>query len=479
MSGDDFRRGRILVVGDAMLDRYAEGAIERISPEAPVPIVRVERCFHRVGGAANVALNAAALGASVTLVAWIGEDADGAILRSQLRDSGIGERLLTTANARTILKLRVLSQQQQVVRLDYEDGFFSEDPSRIAEIVEDELPRHDVVIFSDYGKGTLSDVETLIALSRRFSVPALVDPKGSAFTRYRGASVVTPNSKEFSAVAGEPADEEDFRRGGESLRANLDLEYLLVTRGEAGMTLFSGADETLHVPAHAIDVADVTGAGDTVIATLGSALAAGLPMPECVRLANRAAGIVVTRVGTATVTLEELLVPEGLGRSGFDADPVKEALAAARARGERIVMTNGCFDILHAGHVDFLTRAKALGDKLVVAVNSDASVRRLKGPRRPVNTLADRMALLRALKPVDFVLSFDGSLGVNGRHEDTPLDLIKEIRPHVLVKGGDYRIDQIVGAEDVRAFGGEVLTLPLSPGHSTTSLLERAARKTA
>lgn len=473
MRPEDFARRRILVVGDAMLDRTWDGATRRVSPEAPVPVVKIGDAKDQPGGAANVASNLVSLGAPVTLIARVGRDEAAEVLEAGLKARGVTARLIASDAARTIVKLRVTSHGQQMIRLDFEDGFAGEDSSEVLAAAEAELPDCSLMILSDYGKGVLSDAASLIAAARARGVPVLVDPKGQDFTPYRGASVLTPNAGEFAAVAGEAADEADFFERARRLREQLSLDHLLVTRGAQGMTLFSGDRRPLHVPAHALDVYDVAGAGDTVIATLGAAMAAGLAVEEAVRLANRAAGIVVGRRGTATVTFEELFAAGDLGLAPHDASAVIGLVEAARRRGERIVMTNGCFDVLHAGHVDYLRRARALGDRLVVAVNTDASVTRLKGTGRPVNRLDHRMAVLSALKMVDFVVPFDGSTASDGGHEDTPRDIITAIMPDVLVKGGDYQIDQIVGAEEVTAAGGEVRTLPFVEGLSTSAIVER------
>lgn len=458
-----------------MLDRYVEGPTLRISPEAPVPVVRVEGSFERPGGAANVALNLAALGVPVTLLSWVGSDTDGERLAALLQQAKVDCVFLKSQRARTIVKLRVLSRRQQVLRLDFEDDFSAEDPTPLAQHFERLLADHPMVVVSDYAKGVLGAVGGLIGAARARGAAVLVDPKGSDFARYRGATVITPNASEFAAVAGPLPDEAALVSAGEAMRRTLGLEHLLVTRGELGMMLFSPDAPALKVPTHALDVYDVTGAGDTAIAALAAGMSIGLDMPEAVRLANRAAGVVVGRKGTATVTAHELLAAQGLALAFTSVEEVVARVGEARRRGERIVMTNGCFDVLHAGHVEYLTRARALGDRLVVAVNTDASVARLKGPGRPVNRLEHRLATLAALKPVDFVLPFDGSTDAQGRFSDTPLDAILAIAPDVLVKGADYEPDQIVGAREVLAKGGQVLTLPYVDGLSTTRIIERAA----
>lgn len=472
----DIGKKRVLVVGDAMLDRYYEGPVARISPEAPVPIVKVASTFERLGGAANVALNVASLGVGVTFLAYVGADADADALRARLAEAGVDARLVTAEAARTIVKLRVLSQRQQMLRLDFEDGFADENHDDLLEAFRAALVDHDLVVLSDYGKGTLARVADLISAARAADRPVVVDPKGTDFARYAGATAITPNASEFFAVAGRPTDEDDLGRRAASLRERLSLEHLLVTRGERGMSLFEADGRRLDIPTEAREVYDVTGAGDTVIATLAAVLAAGASFADATRLANLAAGIVVGRKGTAAVTFDELAALATPHGALIDPDLALRRIAEAKARGERIVMTNGCFDVLHAGHVDYLERAKALGHRLVVAVNTDASVARLKGPTRPVNSLEHRSVVLQALKAVDWVLPFDGSHLPDGTFEDTPRDVILAVAPDVLVKGGDYSIDTIVGAEEVMAAGGEVRVLPFVDGLSTTSILSKLTK---
>ncbi len=456
-----------------MLDRYYEGVTDRISPEAPVPVVRVRSSFDRPGGAANVALNLASLGVQVTFLAFVGADPDADALRHRLEEAGVACRFIASPTARTIVKLRVLSLRQQVIRLDFEDGFHREDHAALATLFRDQLADHDLAVLSDYGKGTLTGVSELIAAARVAAVPVLVDPKGADFTRYAGAAVITPNASEFATVAGRAADETDFASRAFALRDTLRVDHLLVTRGERGMSLFGPDGAALSIPAEAREVYDVTGAGDTVIATLAVGMACGLSIVDAMRLANVAAGIVVSRKGTAAVTLDELSAVAVPHAAFADPAATLRQIQEAKRRGERIVMTNGCFDILHAGHVDYLSRAKSLGHKLVVAVNTDASVRRLKGAGRPVNPLEQRMTVLHALKAVDWVLPFDGSVAADGTHDDTPLDIISTVMPHVLVKGGDYTFETIVGAREVAAAGGEVLALPFVDGLSTTNMIKR------
>jgi len=462
---------RVLVVGDVILDRYLHGDTTRISPEAPVPVVRVGSTEERPGGAANVALNLRALGIDVELAGVTGADAAADNLSDMLRAAGIACRFLRRDGFPTITKVRVLSQHQQLLRLDYEAALPPADDGALLDQCGG-FAGFDCVVLSDYAKGGLARVGDFIRLARSRGVPVLVDPKGADFARYAGATVLTPNLKEFEQVVGACADEGEIGRKGEQLRRELDLDGLLVTRGERGMTLVQAAGpKVLHVAARAHEVYDVTGAGDTVIATLAAAMVSGHVLPEAMQYANAAAGLVVEKLGTASATVEELnarLAGKRGARRGVLTRPELEAeIDRARRRGERIAMTNGCFDILHAGHVRFLEQARALGDRLVVAVNDDASVQRLKGAGRPINAHADRMAVLAALGSVDWVIGFS---------EDTPRDLIAGVLPDVLAKGGDYRPDQVAGAAEVAAAGGQVVILPLVPGRSSTGVIDAAAR---
>jgi D-beta-D-heptose 7-phosphate kinase/D-beta-D-heptose 1-phosphate adenosyltransferase len=470
LSIPEFRQARVLVVGDVMLDRYWFGPTGRISPEAPVPVVRVNEREDRPGGAANVAVNLASVGIQTTLVGLVGQDGEAAELSGLLKARGIRCEFEAVGGAPTITKLRVLSRNQQLIRLDFEDRYPGERAVNLVRRVEQLLDQVDLVICSDYDKGALQQVQAIIEACGRRKVPVLVDPKGSDFSRYAGATAITPNLSEFEAVAGVCGDDEALVREADALRSRLGLEHMVVTRSERGMSVISPG-QSHHLPAEAREVFDVTGAGDTVIAMLGAGMAAGLDMLDAARLANLAAGIVVRKIGVATVTVSELRLALHQQGKGGRAVPGREQLVLfvkeAQARGERVVMTNGCFDILHRGHVAYLEEAKALGNRLVVAVNDDASVRKLKGEGRPVNTLDDRMAVLGGLAAVDWVVPFS---------EDTPESLICEVLPDVLVKGGDYEPEQIAGARCVLDNGGEVKVLSFLEGRSTSSIID-AIRK--
>jgi D-beta-D-heptose 7-phosphate kinase/D-beta-D-heptose 1-phosphate adenosyltransferase len=413
-------------------------------------------------------LNIVALGGQAAVLGYCGCDEAGDALLDALQKAEIKNAVLRQTAFPTITKLRVLSRHQQLIRLDFEDSFLSIDSAPLREAFQNKLAEARVVVLSDYGKGSLSAVGELIALCRAAGKPVLVDPKGRDFDKYRHADLITPNLAEFEAVAGPCRNEEELEEKGEALLRRLNLGALLVTRGEQGMSLFRPGLSALHLPTRAREVFDVTGAGDTVIAVLAAALAAGCPLAEATALANLAAGIVVGKLGAASVTAEELdyaLHGAKAHRRGvIGLDSLLETLQSARTAGEKIVLTNGCFDILHPGHLDYLQKAKDLGDRLVVLVNSDDSVSRLKGPGRPINPLSSRMAMLAALECVDWVLAFE---------EDTPREMICRILPDVLVKGGDYTdITSIAGHDCVLANGGDVKLLNFVEGFSTTGIIE-------
>lgn len=464
----EFYKSRVLVVGDVMLDRYWHGAASRISPEAPVPVVQVQQVENRPGGAANVALNIVSLGASCKLIGVVGNDEAGDELKRVLEDSGVVSAFAIEDLLPTITKLRVISRQQQLIRLDFEDANVVASANKVSAKFEETVPYFDVVVFSDYGKGALTGINKLIQIAKTMNKRVLVDPKGAEWEKYKGADILTPNMSEFEAVVGKCKSEDDIVTKGKDLIGRLNLEALLVTRGEHGMSLIAAAGEILHLPTHAREVYDVTGAGDTVISVLGACIAAGEEWSNATRIANIAAGIVVGKLGTATVTASELrLAVKGYQEHDLGIVSEKQLIDAVKdfkARGERIVMTNGCFDILHPGHVTYLEQARQLGDRLIVAVNDDESVRRLKGSSRPINTLQNRMAVLAGLSSVDWVVPFS---------EDTPERLICEVMPDVLVKGGDYKAEQIAGHKCVLENGGQVIVQDFVEGCSTSSIVQR------
>ena len=462
-----FDAARVLVVGDLMLDRYWYGDTSRISPEAPVPVVRVGNAEERPGGAGNVALNIATLGAHPTVIGLTGTDEVANLLRARLESAGVKCAFEADAAYTTVTKLRIMSRHQQLIRLDFEESFNGHDFVAMQQRYELLLADIDVVVLSDYGKGTLSAVSGLIDAARAAGKAVLVDPKGADFSKYRGATLITPNLSEFEAVVGGCPNDETVVSKGEQLCAELELDALLITRGEKGMTLLSKGKPALHLPTRAQEVYDVTGAGDTVISVLATAVAAGQSLADATALANLGAGVVVGKLGTASVSVAELQsemrAQDEVERGVVDEQRLEAYVRDAQSHGETVVMTNGCFDILHAGHVTYLAEARKLGDRLVVAVNDDASVKRLKGAERPVNTLAQRMAVLAGLESVDWVVPFSG---------ETPERLICHVIPNVLVKGGDYRPEEIAGGACVIENGGRVEVLGFVDGCSTSSVID-------
>ncbi|MET1255869.1 bifunctional D-glycero-beta-D-manno-heptose-7-phosphate kinase/D-glycero-beta-D-manno-heptose 1-phosphate adenylyltransferase HldE [Aliikangiella maris] len=469
----DFNRAKLLVIGDLMLDRYWYGGSSRISPEAPVQVVNVGQVEERPGGAGNVALNIASLGCDVNLIGITGDDEAADSLLTRLTAAQVNCDFERVKGIPTITKLRIISRQQQLIRLDFEEHFQGRGTAGLVARMRRHIQDCGAVILSDYAKGTLDDVQSLIVEANLHNIPVLVDPKGTDFARYRGATLVTPNLHEFEAVVGYCKDEQTLVAKGQALLNENQWQALLITRGEHGMTLLRHNQPEKHLPALAREVFDVTGAGDTVIGTLASALAAGSSLEDAVALSNIAAGIVVVKLGTATVSAYEIrrqLRQSGeSGRGVLSRQQLKMVVEEAKAHHETIVMTNGCFDILHAGHVAYLQSAKALGARLIVAVNDDDSVQRLKGEGRPINPVERRMSVLAALGCVDWVVPFA---------EDTPRDLIVDIMPDVLVKGGDYQVEQIAGAKEVIANGGEVKILGFVDGVSTTKIIETIHQKT-
>jgi D-beta-D-heptose 7-phosphate kinase/D-beta-D-heptose 1-phosphate adenosyltransferase len=463
-----FDKARILVVGDVMLDRYWHGGTSRISPEAPVAVVRVRDTKDSPGGAGNVALNLAALGAAASLVGLVGDDQSGHELETSLNAAGVLCDFLRVAGKPTITKLRVISRHQQLIRLDFEEMFAHEDACQLTPRVQALLQGVDAVVLSDYRKGALLDVQALIRVAREAGVPVLVDPKGDNFSVYRGATLVKPNLHEFEAIVGPCANEDELVQKGQQLLRELDLQALLITRGEHGMSLIRDNAPELHFPARARDVFDVTGAGDTVIAVVAASLGAGLPLPESVALANIAAGLVVAKLGTAAISgpelRREIQRDGGSDRGVMTLDQLRLAVADARAHDESIVFTNGCFDIIHAGHVGYLKEAKKQGDRLIVAINDDASVKRLKGEGRPINSIDRRMAVVAGLESVDWVVSFS---------ENTPEHLLHEIKPDKLIKGGDYGIEGVVGSDFVKSYGGQVKVLAFLDNCSTSAIVNK------
>jgi len=487
MNGDIFRAiellendwygRRILVIGDVMLDKYIHGTVERISPEAPVPVVCCSHATHSPGGAANVAMNIARLGAKATIIGFVGEDEDANALDSALAAAGVTSAVLSLPGFPTTSKLRILSGNQQMLRIDCEKAGARPQVAyeQLIQQAREVIPTCSAVVLSDYAKGVLSDLvcAVLIKDARTLGIPVLVDPKSPTFEKYRNATTICPNLKELSLAAHDSG--EDFEKLldiCERFVEEYGLDFLTVTLAEKGMAVIRKGERKC-APAAARQVFDVSGAGDTVIATLALCLACGLEIEAAMDLANVAAGIVVGKVGTAPIERSELIgvLSADIGLHASDKiitiDQLRARVAAWRGAGQRIVFTNGCFDLIHMGHIRLLERAHQQGDKLIVAINGDDTTRRIKGPCRPVVGERERGRVLAALTDVDAVVIFN---------ESTPLELIRALRPDVLVKGDDYAESEVVGASEIRSWGGRVCLVPIVEGFSTSGLIAEAVR---
>ena len=476
---EDLARTRVAVIGDLMLDVYLQGEVERISPEAPVPVVRLASERAVAGGAANVAANVAHLGGRVDLVGAAGPD-EGFATLSRLLDAhgGIARgRVVVDARCRTTRKTRLLGHNQQIARIDHEDRgpLPAEVDARVADRAAEAVAEADIAILSDYGKGVVSDrvLAAVFARAAGAGRRVIVDPKRRDLSAYRGASIVTPNRAELALATGHPCETDAEARAAAAIAQDMCGADILLTRSEKGMSYFPASGEPLHLPTVAQEVFDVSGAGDTVVGTLGLCLAAGMPIADAMRAANHAAGIVVGKVGTALVSREELLADLAAdGREDvedgrlIDRDALMALRAVWRRRGLSVGLTNGCFDLVHPGHASLIRQAAGACDRLVMALNTDASVRRLKGPSRPLQGEDGRAEVVGAMKGVACVVLFD---------EDTPLDLIAALQPDLLVKGADYTEETVVGADLVRAAGGRVMLARLTPGQSTSRLAARGA----
>ena len=463
-----------LVIGDVMLDRYLIGSVGRISPEAPVPIVLLNQQNERAGGAANVAANLALLGITTHIVGCVGNDNEAAVLTDLLKQMQVdADGIYTSVNRPTIAKTRVLSGHQQMLRLDQESNaaFNTAENTGLMAAIQAQLAlKPSVVILSDYAKGLLSEqtCQAIITQCKMANIPVLVDPKGRDYSKYKGATALTPNKKETAEACNSLIDDTDLISKATVLKKELDLDFLAVTRGEEGITLID--DATHHLPAIAKQVFDVSGAGDTVIATLAAGLMHNLSVLQSLQLANIAAAVVVGKVGTVPISQVDLIEALASQQKSEQAHKVcdltrlKAKVNAWKKDNQRIVFTNGCFDLLHAGHVTYLEAAKKRGDKLVLGLNTDRSVSAIKGPTRPVVSENDRARVLAALESVDAVILFD---------EDTPLNLINAIQPNIIAKGSDYGADQVVGGKEVLSWGGEIALIDLVEGRSTSNIIKK------
>jgi D-beta-D-heptose 7-phosphate kinase/D-beta-D-heptose 1-phosphate adenosyltransferase len=462
----DFSKAKIFVMGDVMLDRYLFGSTDRVSPEAPVPVVRITKTDDRPGGAANVAINLSKVGIQTSLFGVIGQDLEGRLLENLLISENIECNLKTTENLNTTIKTRIQSRGQQLIRFDRDAAL--ERVQSFKKDVESNLLDIDAIIISDYAKGVTSGIAEIIKICKANHILMLVDPKGLDFKKYTGVDILTPNQNEFEAVVGECDSNNCLVEKALEMIRELELKALLITRSDKGMLLVRSNGEHYFLDTRARDVFDVTGAGDTVIAIFAAALASGTDILSSAKIANLAAGVVVGKIGVAYIDQMEL--QNQISKSFEDnrgiqsLSQLNKLVNFSHRNSEKIIMTNGCFDILHAGHIAYLEEAKSLGDRLIVAVNDDNSVKQLKGSMRPINSLNDRMMVLSGLACVDWVISFS---------EETPLSLIKKIKPHVLVKGGDYSLDDVIGGKEVIQNGGEVRILSFKKGFSTTAIIEK------
>lgn len=474
----------VLCIGDLMLDDFVYGEVARISPEAPAPVIAVKRSEMVIGGAGNVARNIASLGAQCIFIGLVGEDDAGRTLKAALAaEPRIEASLVVDGSRPTTRKVRFVSEHYatHLLRADWEEARPADAKSEktLLDHVLAALPRADAVVLSDYAKGVLTKdlIRQVIEATRAAGKPVIVDPKGKDYSIYRGATLVTPNRKELAeAIHRDVWSDADVAAAASDLRSSLQCEAVLVTRSDEGMTLVAREADPVHVPSYAVKISDVSGAGDTVVAVLSAMLALQSDFESAMRAANAAAAVVVGKRGTATVSVNELrhrILPAATLAAEekilFDWSELDARLASWRKQGLRIGFTNGCFDILHPGHVRMLAQARAACDRLVLGLNSDASVSRLKGPERPVQNVQARAEVLAALEAVDLVVVFE---------DDTPRDLIAKVRPRVLIKGADYTREQVVGHEIVEADGGEVVLVGLVPGHSTTDIVKRS-RSTA
>lgn len=475
-------KAAVLVVGDIMLDRFIYGSVDRISPESPVPILTIKKQEEMLGGAGNALANLEGLGAQGVILSVTGEDEEGVTIRNNIKKRGLSaDGLFMDADRPTIIKTRFLAGHQQLLRTDQEKilPVSEELAEKILEKAEELIPSMNAVLISDYGKGLLGKdlIAGIIKAAKRHKCPVIVDPKGRDFTIYKGATAITPNKKELAEATGLPVEtDEEIIEAAQSLIKNCGIDAVVATRSAQGMSVVSRKDEIAHFPAAAIEVFDVSGAGDTVIATIAAALAVDAPLVEAVELANYAGSVVVAKVGTARIMAKELrdALDQNVTATICDDQEALEQVKRWHAKGLRVGFTNGCFDILHHGHVSYLNDAHSRCDRLIVGLNHDQSVKILKGPERPIHDEISRASVLAALSSVDMVVFF-GAEEVGD--DNTASNLLSILQPDVYFKGGDYTEDQIPEAPTVKSYGGNVCIMPVYEGHSTTASIERAKKK--
>jgi len=466
---------QLLVVGDIMLDRFVQGRVERISPEAPIPVLQVEKEQLMLGGAGNVACNSVAVGVRTKLVGLIGrDDWGGEIVELSQNINGLDAHLISSSNVCTTVKTRYASGPQQLLRADIEH-LGQPDPSSIKELIktlEGTVQDANAILISDYGKGTIEKdvLSTLVDLARKFDIPIIADPKGTDFSKYNGVSVLTPNAKELSSATQMPVTNgEEAEKAAHKIINETGIRAIVVTRGREGMSIVD-TNSTIHLPVNSREVFDVSGAGDTVVAIMGTMIASGIELHEAAKIANAAAGVVVAKVGTAVACIEEIVAALDASEATINTDKIsslkgaQECINRWRVNGDKIAFTNGCFDLIHPGHISLLRQARSSADHLIVGLNTDESVRRLKGRNRPIQDEGSRAEVLSSLSDVDLVIFFS---------EDTPIEIIKTLKPDILVKGADYAIDEVVGGELVTSYGGKILLAELTPGDSSSNIIER------
>tara|TARA_B100000242_G_C43034428_1_gene482178 strand:- start:227 stop:1687 length:1461 start_codon:yes stop_codon:yes gene_type:complete len=464
---EELKKVKILVLGDIILDSYCFGDARRLSPEAPVPILNFKHDENKLGGAANVAMNITSLGANCSLVGTIGLDREGEAIKDLCKKYNIETYLNEKKELRTINKTRIVSRNQQLLRMDFENYEDNKLRTLDFKIYYELIESHDLIIFSDYLKGTLPNCNEFIKIAKNLNKKILIDPNGINFEKYRGATLITPNYVEFENAVGKCFTEEEVLFKGSKLVENLNLGALLITRSQDGMTLIQKDKKPIHFGAKAKEVFDVTGAGDTVIATIGIMFSLGNSLKNSIEIANEAAGIVITKLGTTSLNSQEFLsIYPKVSKPNIECnlDELKNYISILKNKNKRIIMTNGCFDILHKGHISYLEQAKRLGDVLIIAINDDDSIKRLKGNFRPINNLKSRMQVLSGLRCVDFVISFN---------DDTPIKIYEELLPDVIVKGGDYHENDVIGGDLIKKNGGDVRIIELVKDISTTKIIEK------
>ena len=442
---------KITVIGDVMIDWYLHGESSRISPEAPVPVVKFKESKFQLGGAANVANNLKHLEIEPFLIGATGNDHFGSLLKEQLKAEKIKFNLTSEKSFQTICKQRLMSSNQQLARIDYEQYFHGGKLTNTFNTFIKNIAKTDLIIVSDYGKGTIFNARKLIQSAKKLKKKILIDPKGKDFTKYKGANLITPNKSEFENIMGKVGSKRDLANKAKKMLEHLNLESLIVTLGSEGMYVLKKSNKKIigdFINAYPQEVFDVSGAGDTTISALGAALSEGNDIFSAAEFANLAASISVSKLGTSTVSIEEVT-----------------SLETSKGNKEQvIVFTNGCFDIIHSGHLDLLKEARSYGDKLIVGLNSDKSISKLKGPERPIIVQSERKKILLALKYVDEVIIFN---------EENPLKLIKKLKPSILVKGADYTKEQVIGGEFVESYGGQIKLVKLAKGKSTSNIINK------